>query len=152
MNDMADTLPITTDSQMHFPDKLPVMQLKGAIAFPLTLTPLSVGLKHSMKLIDDVMPSNRLLLLVGQKEEFIEKPTLEQLYQVGTIAVVHQMVKGAGESYRVVAQGLERIRIVKQVSDDPYLTVEFTVIPDQISPGVETDALRRAMLEALRRM
>src|SRR3990167_3800364 len=148
---MAEMLPVVKEHP-NFPDELPVLPLKGAIAFPLTLIPLSVGLERSMKLVDDAMSGNRLMLLSGQKEELIEKPTVAQLYSVGTVAVIHQLSRTSDKSYRLVAQGLERVRITSSVSELPYLKATFTVIPDETKSGMEVDALRHVMLDALRKM
>lgn len=139
-------------SSRQFPELLPVLPLKGAVIFPLTLTSLSVGLERSILLIDEVTKGNRLLLLVAQKDELIESPTLDQLYDVGTIATVHQSIRESDRSMRVVVQGLERAKIVSAQTQKPYLIAKATLYPDIESEGMKLDGLRHALLDALRKM
>lgn len=139
-------------SKDRLPEDLPVLPLKGVVAFPTTLIPLAIGLERSIKLIDDVMHGNRLLFLVAQKDDMVERPTGEQLYGIGTIAVIHQLVRNPDQSLRVVVQGLERARIVKINSEEPYLKAHLEILPDQVNTTMETEGLRQAMLDALRRL
>ena len=148
---MSDTLPVATN-QTNFPESMPVLPLKGAVAFPLTLIPLSIGLERSVRLVEDAMHGNRLIFLTSQKNELVEVPGPKELYQVGTMSVIHQLVRNPDKTLRLVAQGLERGRIVKIISEKPYLTAQIESLPDQMTVGVELEGLRRAILDALRRM
>ncbi|MBI5447247.1 MAG: endopeptidase La [Gammaproteobacteria bacterium] len=148
---MSENLPVIS-SKKSLPEDLPVLPLKGVVAFPSTLIPLSIGLERSIRLIDDVMNGNRLLFLLTQKDELVEKPTQEQLYPVGTVAVVHQLTKNSDKSLRVVVQGLERARLIKLNDEGVYLKAHIEMLPEKIAQGIEVEGLRQAMLDALRRL
>jgi len=113
---MSDTLPVSIN-QTNFPESMPILPLKGAVAFPLTLIPLSIGLERSVRLVEDAMHGNRLIFLTSQKNELVEVPGPAELYQVGTMSVIHQLVRNSDKTLRLVAQGLERGRIVKIISE-----------------------------------
>src|SRR3981081_4541972 len=78
----------STSSSPNIPDALPVLPLRGGmVIFPLAVVPLLVGQQRSIQLIDDIMRQDRLLVLVGQKTE-LDQPGPEDLYNVGTAAIV----------------------------------------------------------------
>src|SRR5260370_29949130 len=97
---------------LSLPDALPVLPLRGGIVvFPLAVIPLLVGQPRSIQLIDDVMRQERLLVLVAQKSDG-DQPTPDDLYRIGTAAIVHQLARLPDGSLRVVVQGLERVRLI----------------------------------------
>jgi ATP-dependent Lon protease len=134
------------------PDALPVLPLRGGIVvFPLAVIPLLVGQPRSIQLIDDVMRQERLLVLVAQKSDG-DQPTPDDLYRIGTAAIVHQLARLPDGSLRVVVQGLERVRLIDFTSTEPYFVGRVELAPDQATPGVEIEALRRAAVDLFRRL
>jgi len=127
----------------ELPATLPVLPLKETVVFPESMTPLAIGQERSIRLIDDVVGEDRLLALVTVRNPEIEAPGWDDLYEVGTAAVVHKMIRVPDGTLRVLVQGVRRIRIERHVSDDPYLVGEFVELPDHIEPTKELEALTR---------
>jgi ATP-dependent Lon protease len=134
------------------PDALPVLPLRDTIVLPLTGAPLAVGQPRSVRLVDDVMRGNRLLALVAQRDPKVESPTPEDLYQVGTLGMIHQLARAPDGSIRLMVQGIERIKLLDWVGTEPYLVARVEAAPDQVEQATEVDALRRAAADIFRRL
>jgi ATP-dependent Lon protease len=131
--DLGDELPAT----------LPVLPLKETVVFPESMTPLAIGQERSIHLIDDVVGGDRLLALVTVRDEDAEPPGWDELYEIGTAAVVHKMIRVPDGTLRVLVQGIRRIRLVRAAGDDPYLVGEFVELADAIEETPELEALTR---------
>ena len=127
----------------ELPATLPVLPLKETIVFPESMAPLAIGQERSIKLIDDVIGGDRLLALVTVRDEDVEVPDWDDLYGVGTAAVVHKMIRVPDGTLRVLVQGIRRISLERRVLDDPYLVGEFVELPDVLHESKETAALTR---------
>src|SRR5262249_57964934 len=107
------------------PPMLPVLPLKETVVFPESMTPLAIGQERSIKLIDDVAAGDRLLALVTVKNEDADPPGFGDLYDVGTAAIVHKLIRVPDGSLRILVQGLERLHLDRPLSDEPYLAPQF---------------------------
>jgi len=134
------------------PDALPVLPLRELVLFPLTAVPLAVGQARSLRLVDDVMRSNRLLALVAQRDPKPEVAGPDDLYGVGTVGVIHQLARAPDGTVRLMIQGLERIRIVGWVGTEPYLVARIEVAKEDAAGDNEASALRLALLDIFRRL
>jgi ATP-dependent Lon protease len=128
---------------LELPPALPVLPLKETVVFPDSATPLAIGQERSIKLIDDVVARDRLLALVTVKSEDVEQPGWDDLYGVGTAAIVHKLIKVPDGTLRILVQGVERIQLEGRVQDDPYLVGEFAQMPDVAEETPELEALTR---------
>ncbi|HEY6069158.1 MAG TPA: endopeptidase La [Gaiellaceae bacterium] len=129
--------------ELSFPATLPVLPLKDTVVFPESVTPLAIGQERSIKLVEDVVSGERVLALVTVKEADIEQPGWDDLYRVGTAAVVHKMIKVPDGTLRILVQGVQRIELDREVSDDPYLVGEFQELADELEETPEVEALTR---------
>jgi ATP-dependent Lon protease len=127
----------------ELPSTLPVLPLKETVVFPASMTPLAIGQERSIQLIDDVIAGDRLLALVTVENEEADPPTWDDLYRIGTAAIVHKMIRIPDGSLRVLVQGLKRVAIERPVSDDPYLVAELRELPDRVEESKELEALTR---------
>jgi ATP-dependent Lon protease len=127
----------------ELPPTLPVLPLKETVVFPASMTPLAIGQERSIELIDDVIAGDRLLALVTVKNEDADTPAWDDLYGVGTAAIVHKMIRIPDGTLRVLVQGLKRVAVTRPVSDDPYLVAELTELPDRVEESKELEALTR---------
>jgi ATP-dependent Lon protease len=127
----------------ELPATLPVLPLKETVVFPESMTPLAIGQERSIKLIDDVVGGDRLLALVTVRDESVETPGWDDMYDVGTAAVVHKMIRVPDGTLRILVQGIRRIRIERRVLDDPYLVGEFVELRDRLEESQELEALTR---------
>jgi ATP-dependent Lon protease len=141
---------VTSDEQQkagelgdELPATLPLLPLKETVVFPGSLTPLAIGQERSVRLIEDVVGGDRLLALVTVRNEESDVPGWDDLYEVGTAALVHKMIRVPDGSLRILAQGLRRIRRERPVMDDPYLIGEFVELPDEGGESREVEALTR---------
>ena len=127
----------------ELPDQLPVLPLKETVVFPDSMTPLAIGQERSIRLIDDVVGGDRLLALVTVRDPEVDVPGWDDLYEVGTAAVVHKMIRVPDGTLRILVQGLRRIRLEERVLDDPYLVTRVDVVPDEVEESRELEALTR---------
>src|SRR5512145_568852 len=103
------------------PEIIPILPLRGVVVFPQTAVPLTIGQPRSIKLVDDVVAGNRFVGLVAAKNPELETPGPEDLYQVGTLATVHRLLRAPDGTIRLLVQGLERFKVVEFVGEEPYL-------------------------------
>src|SRR2546423_309067 len=129
--------------ELTFPATLPVLPLKETVVFPGFPTPLAIGQERSIKLVEDVVSGNRVLALVTVKTTETEQPGWDDLYTVGTAAVIHKMIRVPDGTLRILVQGLRRIRIDRALQEDPYLVGEFVELPDELEETREVEALTR---------
>jgi ATP-dependent Lon protease len=135
------------------PDVLPVLPLLGgSVIFPLVVAPLTVGQERSVRLVDEVMRGDRMLVVVATRPGAPETPGPQDLHQVGTAAMVHQLLRAPDGTLRLIIQGLERVRLVDFVNTEPYLVARVEVAPDRTERGVETEGLRQAVVDVFRRL
>jgi ATP-dependent Lon protease len=127
----------------ELPAELPVLPLKDTVVFPDSMTPLAIGQERSIRLVDDVIGGERLLALVTVRDPEIEAPGWDDLYEIGTAAIVHKMIRVPDGTLRILVQGLRRIRVEEPVADDPYLVARFSVVPDEEEESRELEALMR---------
>jgi ATP-dependent Lon protease len=125
------------------PAVLPVLPLKEMVVFPESMTPLAIGQERSIKLIDEVVAGERLLALVTIKNEDPELAGFDDLYRVGTAAIVHKLIRVPDGTLRILVQGIERIHLDRPVEDEPYLIGEFSPLPDELVESREVEALTR---------
>src|SRR5262245_44400284 len=126
-----------------FPATLPVLPLKETVVFPGFPTPLAIGQERSIKLVEDVVSGDRMLALVTVKDPDAEQPGWDDLYTVGTAAVIHKMIKVPDGTLRILVEGVHRIGLERAVSDDPYLVGRFVELPDEVKTSREVEALTR---------
>ena len=127
----------------QLPEALPVLPLRESVPFPETLTPLAVGQERSMKLVNDALGGNRMLVMVAARDGEIESPAPEDLYGVGVAGVVARMIKVPDGSLRILVHGAQRVELGDFVATEPYLVARVTEAPDIVVPSTELEALHR---------
>jgi ATP-dependent Lon protease len=125
------------------PEALPVLPLRDTVTFPETLTPLAVGQERSIKLIDDVLGTNRMLVMVASRDPENEVPGPEDLHEVGVVGFVARMIKVPDGTLRILVQGTQRVRLGGFVAEQPYMVARISELPDVIEPSAELEALTR---------
>jgi ATP-dependent Lon protease len=125
------------------PPGLPVLPLKDTVTFPHTLTPLAIGQERSVKLVNDVLGGERMLVMVASRNPELDLPGPEDLYDVGVAGVVARMLKVPDGTLRILVQGTQRVRIKEFVGSEPYLVARIEEEPDVIEPSAELEALKR---------
>src|SRR5438270_13122570 len=93
------------EPMVQIPDELPVLPLRDIVIYPFMIVPLFVSRDRSIRAVDEAVGENRMILLVCQKDLDKEEPQQEDLYKVGTVAVIMRMVKLPAGLSRVLVQG-----------------------------------------------
>jgi ATP-dependent Lon protease len=125
------------------PEGLPVLPLKDSVAFPNTLTPLAIGQERSIKLVNDVLAGERMLVMVASKDPELDSPGPDDLYRVGVAGSVARMIKVPDGTLRILVQGGQRVRITEFVATEPYLVARIEEEPDIVEESFELTALTR---------
>jgi ATP-dependent Lon protease len=131
------------DGAPAVPSALPVLPLKDAVTFPDTLTPLAVAQPRSVRLVNDVLGGNRMLVMAASRDEELDEPGPDDLYDVGVVGVVARMMKVPDGSLRILVQGTSRVRLADFVATSPYLIARIEELPDMIEQTSELEALKR---------
>ena len=111
-------------------EEYPVMPLRNTVLFPQQVIPIYVGREKSLKLINDLSPQDKHIVVVAQEDGSIEDPKPEDLYSYGTLAVVLKVFDMPDNSKSAIVQGVERVKMLKYVNDDPYYIAKVTRIKD----------------------
>ena len=136
----------------RIPDELPILPLRDAVMFPIGVAPLQVGRPQALQLLDDVMRGGRLLGIVAQRRPETEWPKPDEVYTVGTVARVVQLLRQPEGGLLVAVQGIERFRVISWTQTEPYLRARLLLIPDVVEHTTELEALRRVVTEQFQRL
>jgi ATP-dependent Lon protease len=125
------------------PGALPVLPLRDMVTYPDTLTPLAVGQERSIKLVNDVLSGERMLVMAASTDPETEEPGPDQIQRVGVAGVVARMLKVPDGTIRILVQATERVRLGDFVAEEPYLVARIEPLPDVVEPSPELEALTR---------
>jgi ATP-dependent Lon protease len=129
--------------KINFPEELPILPLRGIVVYPQTIVPLTIGQPRSIRLVDDVVAADRLIGLVASRKPELETPGPEDLYTIGTLAMIHRLFRAPDGTIRLLVQGLARIRIDEYTQREPYLKARIQPLPEIVETGMEVEALAR---------
>jgi len=139
-----------TASQVEIPPSLPILPLRGLVVFPTTAVPLTVGQPRSIKLIDDVVASDRLVGLFTSYDPELEKPGPDDIYPVGTLATIHRLFRAPDGTIRLLVHGLKRIKIAAFTATEPYLRAHVSALEESYEETLEIMALTRSLSDKFR--
>ena len=139
------------DQKLQIPPKLPILLLRDIVVFPYMIAPLFVGREKSKSSIDNALSSHRMILLLTQKDMEVEDPKREDVYDVGTVALIMRMLKLPDGRVRILAQGLIRARIESFEDEQGFVQAQISVIhePELPDKGIEAEALIRNVRNGL---
>ncbi len=149
--DSFDTADIIQEDgePIEIPDLLPLLPVRDVVVFTYMVLPLFVGRDKSIRAVDAAMAKDRLLLLSTQSDVNVENPTPEEIYKVGTVAMIMRMFKLPDGRVKVLVQGLSKARILDYAKTKPFYQVRIEQIPEQQEEktSVEGEALIRNACE-----
>ena len=130
---------------IEIPDVLPLLPIRDVVVFADMVLPLFVGRDKSVRAVDAAMGKDRLLLLATQSDASVENPTPDEIYRVGTVAMIIRMFKLPDGRVKVLVQGLSKARITDYAETKPLYQVRIEQISEEEpeNPGVEAQALMR---------
>ena len=140
------------DEDLSIPDVLPVLPLKDVVVYPFAVQPLGVGQERSIRLIDDVMRGNRLVVLVAQKSADMDSAGPEDIFTIGTVSRIGRMFRMPDGTIQIAVQGLERVEIGEFTQEKPYLMAHVTSKPDVQEEDNETEAIKRNVINYFQRL
>ena len=128
-------------------DIYPVLPLRDIVVYPKMVVPLFVGREKSIRALQSAVDNDKNVILLTQKDPGIEEPTDDDVYQVGTIGTVLQLLRLPDGTVKVLIEGLERVKINKFIANEDFLEAEATLLPENNNVSdVELEALVRAVL------
>ena len=131
-------------TETMYAGKMPILALRGLAVFPEQTVHFDVGRNKSVLALEAAMKQDQTLMLIPQKDLLEDDPKLKDLYAIGTVANVKQVLKSQGENLRVLVTGICRAKITELEQSDPFLlgTVEAVPIPET-ADSLRSHALRR---------
>jgi ATP-dependent Lon protease len=126
---------------------VPVLPLRDVVVYPHMVIPLFVGRDKSIQALDAAMQSNKQILLAAQKSADVDDPDISDIYAIGTLANILQLLKLPDGTVKVLVEGGERARIIEFVISEEYFTARLESLPDTMDlAGRETDVLMRSAI------
>jgi ATP-dependent Lon protease len=126
--------------------EISVLPLRGVLVFPYMMIHLDVGREKSIKALEQAMLQDHRILLVTQRDAKTDEPNPEDIYTVGTIAEIKQLLKIPGGTIKVLVEGVSRARIEEYVSDDPFYIARIEEYQEQEEKTTEVEALMRSVV------
>ncbi len=127
-------------------EKYPVLPLRDIVVYPKMIVPLFVGREKSINALQEVVDNDQNIILTTQKDAAIEEPTSDEVYHVGTIGTVLQLLRLPDGTVKVLIEGLERVKIDKFYKNPDFMEASVTILPENESNDQELEALARAVL------
>jgi len=139
----------TTRRRIEIPRTLPVLPVRDNVYFPNTLAPVLVGREKSLRAVEAAMTTpHRMMILVTQRDISIENPTLEDLFEVGVVAEIMQVIQAPNGTLRVVFRGIQRARLLGLEHDEPYMLAQIEPIHErEVKLTTDIEALMRSAVE-----
>ena len=136
---------LKTKEQM-FKETLPLLPLRDIVIFPHMVVPLLVGREKSIKALDGAMSNDKVILLCTQKHLKQDEPGTDDIYHIGTVANILQMLKLPEGSFKILIEGVRRVKIKRFLHNKDFYKVQIEPIGRQIKKTVELEALMRAVM------
>lgn len=154
LDDFEQAIPLMSEeeekqlTESEIPDNIPILPLKNTVLFPGVVVPITVGRDRSLALVKEAYESNKTIGVVAQKDESIEDPDPDEIYQIGTVAQILKLIKMPDGSKSVVIQGRSIFKINEITQTDPFFRAEIEGYnQDMDISGIELDASMRSIKE-----
>jgi len=151
---MAENIGSPGIGELKFPEELPVLPLRDVVVFPMMITPLFVGRPFSLNAVEESLKEHKLILLLTQKDREVEEPKPDDLYSMGTVAVILKAMKMSDGRIKILVQGLGRARVKGIETVDSYYkaTVEHIEEPEYVVEKMEDEALVKLVKDQIERV
>ena len=124
----------------------PVLPLRDIVVYPKMIVPLFVGREKSINALQRAVDNNDTIVLVTQKDAAIDNPQPENLYTVGTLSTILQLVKLPDGTFKVLIEGMQRVKLAKFDETEGFIKAEAMVMPETDKGSFETEATARAVI------
>ena len=126
------------------PSNLPLLPLRDVVVYPHMVVPLFVGRERSITALESAMENDKRIVLVTQRDPSEDDPGIEDVYEVGTLATVLQMLKLPDGTLKVLVEGLNRVSIADTITDDDFMVAPWCALEINALDSNESDALIRS--------
>ncbi len=141
------------ENTLNIPNELPILPLRGTVVYPLTVLPLNVGQERSIRLVNEAATSQtRLIGLATIKDDKVEDAGPNDVFAIGTVAIIHRLLRAPDNTVRLIVQGIDRIHIKEFVATEPYLRALVEPAPEVNEKTVQVEALMRNTIDLFRRL
>jgi ATP-dependent Lon protease len=139
--------------ERKMPPQIPLLPVRDVVVYPFMILPLFVGRDKSIRAVDEALSRDRLILLAAQRDAEAEDPDAEDLFSVGTVAMIMRMLKMPDGRVKILVQGVSRARILGFTRRDPYFEARIAEVaePDAALQGLEVEALVRSVKEQIQK-
>jgi len=139
---------------LKIPKELPVLPVRDIVVFPYMIIPLFVARALSINAIDEALAKDRMIFLSTQKDQTVEEPAPEQIFGVGTAALIMRMLKMPDGRIKILVQGVARARIEKVLQEEPFLKVQVRRLREHepAKGDLEVEALVRSVKEQMQKV
>jgi len=124
----------------------PVLPLRDIVVYPKMIVPLFVGREKSIQALQSVVEGEQSIVLLTQKDASIEDPTNEDVYNVGTMGTILQLLKLPDGTVKVLIEGIERVKVKKFIDNDNFMEVKVEIMPQLEENTTEQEAMVRAVV------
>src|SRR6478672_11466138 len=138
---------MTTSTTFTEHTQLPLLPLRDVVVFPHMVIPLFVGRPKSIKALEAAMEQGKSIMLAAQKAAAKDEPSAEDIYEIGCVANILQMLKLPDGTVKVLVEGAQRARIDKITELDSHFVADLTPINSEIGDDSEVEAMRRAIVQ-----
>jgi ATP-dependent Lon protease len=146
-NDFLIRLAMTTISQFSEPTQLPLLPLRDVVVFPHMVIPLFVGRPKSIKALEAAMEQGKSIMLAAQKAAAKDEPSADDIYEIGCIANILQMLKLPDGTVKVLVEGAQRARIHNISEIDTHFVADLSPVESEPGDESEVEAMRRAIVQ-----
>ena len=127
-------------------DLYPVLPLRDIVVFPHMIVPLFVGRDKSVRALEDVMKDDKQVLLLAQKNAAEDDPTVDDIYEVGTVATVLQLLKLPDGTVKVLVEGAQRAQVTGYVENENFFEAQAVLLEEPETDDQELEALSRSVV------
>ena len=132
---------VLQQEKIDIPTKSAILPVRNMVIFPGTVVPLAVGRDKSRRLLNEVLPDQKVITVVCQKDPHIDDPGVDDLHQVGTAAIILKLLQMEEGTQSIIVHGLARVKIQEWLAVEPYFSAKIEVKRDVWCEGRETEAL-----------
>ena len=133
--------PLEDGEGIVLPSEVAILPVRNMVIYPGTVLPLQIGRDKSRRLLSSVLPDQKVIVTVCQKNPQVEDPGPDDLYRVGSAVIVLKLLKMEDENQSVIVHGRVRVMIEEYIRTEPYLVARVRAMRDIVDPGTEMDAL-----------
>ncbi|MCQ2965303.1 MAG: endopeptidase La [Alphaproteobacteria bacterium] len=127
-------------------EKYPLLLLRDIVIYPNMVLPLFVGREKSVNALDLVMKDTKRIVLLTQRDAVVENPTPDELYTIGTLCTVIQMLKLPDGTVKALVEGNERVKIINFLDNPTYYEANVEKYPDKLTKKIDIDGVMRSVI------